>query len=244
MTSYSSEYCQKVFDTLPKDLQDAITSIDTTTALQEIGSKNNLLLDKQGELGSEVGYVMMGLTKTKDFVRNLQNRLGVNLETANSIAKDVNDKIFLKIRESLRQAQEKQVEQDQAETINDLNEELNKDEIMKGIEDPVKTFGVSGSVLNKSSAVMPPKPQQVRSFNQNQNNSPASPTKEQNRGPFVEAIPVNILESKLTSTVQIPSQSENLIEKKKLPPVPENLPTGKPKTPAKYTVDPYREPIN
>jgi len=61
-----------------------------------------LAIDKVGALANESGMVMFGATRPKDFVSNLVSRLGVDKDTANKIASDVNSQVFLKVRESLK----------------------------------------------------------------------------------------------------------------------------------------------
>lgn len=90
------------YKALPSELKDAIFSEEVAEKIQEIGGKYELYIDKIGELGNESGRVMLGLTHPKDFIKNLSERLGVDMEKAKEIAKDVNEQIFAKVRESLK----------------------------------------------------------------------------------------------------------------------------------------------
>ena len=90
------------FKKLPLDLREAMSSIDTSTAVERIAGKHRLLIDKMGILAEEIGNVMFGVSHPKDFIHNLSDKLGVDRETARKIAEDVNQQIFSKVRESLR----------------------------------------------------------------------------------------------------------------------------------------------
>ena len=90
------------FKKLPLDLREAMSSIDTSTAVERIAGKHRLLIDKMGILAEEIGNVMFGVSHPKDFIHNLSDKLSVDRETARKIAEDVNQQIFSKVRESLR----------------------------------------------------------------------------------------------------------------------------------------------
>lgn len=90
------------FKKLPLDLREAMSSINTSTAVEQIAGEHRLLIDKMGILAEEIGKVMLGVSPPKDFIRNLSDKLGVDRETARNIADDVNQQIFSKVRESLR----------------------------------------------------------------------------------------------------------------------------------------------
>lgn len=99
------EQIQERFSSLPKDLQNAITSNTVTENMQAIGEKYKLRLDKTGLMIQEVGMIMLGFEKTAEFVHNLQTKLEVDRETAESIAVDVDTQVFEGIRSSLREVQ-------------------------------------------------------------------------------------------------------------------------------------------
>ena len=92
---------QELESKLPSDLKTAIYSADSSTAIENISKKYGLHIDQMGKLAEETGLVMLGVTHPKDFISNLAGRLGVDQLTAKSIARDVNEQIFKKVRESL-----------------------------------------------------------------------------------------------------------------------------------------------
>jgi hypothetical protein len=98
---------------LPKDVQDAIFSVDSAEIIQDIANKNNLVIDKMGELADETGLVMLGITKPSEYVKNLTGRLGIDSNTAQKIGDEINSRIFSPIRESLKEiyGEEKKIEE-------------------------------------------------------------------------------------------------------------------------------------
>ena len=102
MPKLTPQQLREIYLKLPKDLQDAIFSVDSAERIQSIGKKYNLAIDKTGELADETGLVMLGLTHPNNFISNLAQRLKVDKESAKKIAEEINNQIFAEIRESLK----------------------------------------------------------------------------------------------------------------------------------------------
>jgi len=90
---------------LPQEMFDAVTSDERVTEIQGVAVKYNLRIDKVEDLIQEVGFVMLGFKKSHEFVKSLSKKLEVDQETAESIAIDVDEQVFKKIRKSLQEVQ-------------------------------------------------------------------------------------------------------------------------------------------
>jgi len=134
MEHLTEEQILEKYEKLPNDLKEAIFGAEVTEAVNGIGGKYNLHIDKIGELANETGMVMLGMVSPKDFIRNLSERLEVNMETAGKIASDVNSQVFLKVRESLKKLHN-------GEEIETQNE-VKKEDILKEIEHEPELPGV------------------------------------------------------------------------------------------------------
>jgi len=132
---------------LPEDVREAIFSVDSADIIQSISKKNNLTVDKMSELADEIGLLMLGVTEPKDFISNISRRLGVDKKTAHDITAEVNEKIFSKIRESLKKihnikdeedSEEKEVGMPKPEVVKapEPTKVLNREDILKEIEEP------------------------------------------------------------------------------------------------------------
>lgn len=127
---------------LPKDLQEAILSVDSAEKIRAIGEKYHLAIDKMGEMADETGLVMLGLTSPREFIPNLASRLNVDKEMARKIAEEINSQVFVRVRESLKKVHAikeesggKEEHPQKAEILN----EIEKDEtppILKGTATP------------------------------------------------------------------------------------------------------------
>ncbi len=102
MSKYTNEELFERYQSLPKDVQDAILSIDTSEIIREIGENHKLMIDKIGELADETGLVMLGLTHPNQFIIHLTERLEVEHDIAKEIAEDINSRVFFPIRENLK----------------------------------------------------------------------------------------------------------------------------------------------
>src|SRR3989338_8064204 len=90
------------FDALPKAIQEMILSTHYEETLIEIGKQHNLNVELMGIMERETTLVMMGLTPTKDFEVELTRELHIDKLKGSQIVKDINEKIFLRIRELLK----------------------------------------------------------------------------------------------------------------------------------------------
>ncbi len=102
MKQFTTEQLQDHFAKLPKDLQEAVSSAEVRDSVEKIGKKYGLHIDQLGEMVDLVGLIMLGLSPSKDFVRNFSQEAGVKTDIATSIAEDINNEVFGKIRSSMQ----------------------------------------------------------------------------------------------------------------------------------------------
>lgn len=96
---------QKLMDlykALPDDVAAVYEGADTATTLLDIGKKYGLAIDKIGRLTYETGLVLVGASPAREYVDNLEEELGVPRDVALDIGREVNHRLFARIRESLR----------------------------------------------------------------------------------------------------------------------------------------------
>lgn len=143
----TQEEVKEKYEKLPKDLQKALFSVDSSTAIREIGQKHKLMIDKIGGLAEETGFVIFGMTHPKDFVSKIAARLKIDKQTAKKIAEDVNSRIFAPVRNSLKKLhnikQDEIIEKEREKETADFTKE--KEEVLNAIEKdevPVKQPGV------------------------------------------------------------------------------------------------------
>lgn len=114
MKQFSVEQIQNQFNKLPEELRNAITSMEVSGTIQAVGNRHGLRIDQMGELVDMIGLVMLGLMKPGDFVSSFVKETGVDRQTAQKIAEDINKELFTVLKTSMqevqRQEQEKETE--------------------------------------------------------------------------------------------------------------------------------------
>ncbi len=230
MNKYTTQQLNDLYQKLPEDLKEIIASVDSTAIIQEIGKDHGLHIDQLGELGSETGYVLMGITAPTQFVTNLTSRLKIDRLIANTIANDINEKIFSKVRESLKkiQTENKEIGPTAKEILtgipaqpgSQIHQQI-KDETLSAIEKPESVVVTSKFPGTATSA---PKINPVI-------------TQYQKNQPITTPAAINILEEKMKNSINIP-KSETVVK---------NLPTDTPvrlsQIKSKPATDPYRETL-
>ena len=101
MKQFTSEEIQAIFEKLPTEVLEAITSSDVNEKVESIGKKYNLHIDQLGELVDEVGLVMLGLQKSSLFVSDLCDRLSIDRKIADNITADITKDVISLIRKHL-----------------------------------------------------------------------------------------------------------------------------------------------
>jgi glutaredoxin-related protein len=138
MNQISTEYLIKAhLKTLPESVKLAINSFDWNKEVFDVGRKYSLHLDNIGEIETEVILVILGLISPKDFYDQMVHRIGLKEEVALDVASEINEKVFLRIRDFMKnyysqkeesdlgiKTQEKRVLQNAGIRIGEDSEEL------------------------------------------------------------------------------------------------------------------------
>lgn len=103
------------FEKLPKDVQEAILSVDYEKTLKEITQRYRLHIDQGAKLETETTLVMLGLTSPKHFSKHLIFEARIDPKVAGFIADEVNDKIFRPIIVSLHETLMRQLGREEGE---------------------------------------------------------------------------------------------------------------------------------
>lgn len=219
---------QERLEQLPTNVQEAILSAEFDQKIQFIGSSAKLHIDQLQRLSDLTMLVMLGFREMNDFKGLLQDQVGISAETAEKIANDVNQQVFLSIRESMKKFAEGQG---------------------TPASQAVPTAGTTSkpplaAVLPKAPVQSPATasaPQVPVTFDEPELPPPPA-TPPTPAAPKVDMHPADVMLTQ--KTVSMPQNA---------PAAPTMPPAGAPKPienkttppkPADYKADPYREPIN
>jgi hypothetical protein len=88
---------------IPKELRDAIASLDWVNIIREIGDKLLLTESQIENLQVETLLVLARITDLEFYANNIENETNVITETANQIAEEARVKIFNPIENALKE---------------------------------------------------------------------------------------------------------------------------------------------
>ena len=97
-----------VLHTLPKALQDFLTSEERDVVALHISSRYSLHVDQAGSFQRAYLLMLMGLLTPAEFVGSLESA-GISSETIKSLTNDVNEMVFKPLREKERIGDRKSV---------------------------------------------------------------------------------------------------------------------------------------
>jgi len=103
---YSAEQINKAFDNLPKLLSKAIFQTNIEEKKIELNNTYKIHLDLMTMLSNYITFTLIGLMKMEDFELNIIKDLGLSKEDSENIIKDVNETIFLVVRNKMKSLEE------------------------------------------------------------------------------------------------------------------------------------------
>jgi endonuclease III len=95
------------FETLPKELQAAISAVDLPEKLQQIIKNNKVMIDKAEGVQMETLMVLLGLEPVDDYMGNLVKNVGLEKTVALNVAHDADELIFKQVRNNLKEISQK-----------------------------------------------------------------------------------------------------------------------------------------
>lgn len=97
---------EQIVKDLPVEIQKIVNFSYLGPRVEKIGKEHFLHIDQVGELYATTEMVMLGLLHPNNFVTSIKKRLEVSQGVAEMVARDVNNQIFLAIREELKKLAE------------------------------------------------------------------------------------------------------------------------------------------
>jgi len=91
-----------IYFQLPPELSQLFFAEETASKMRTIAAKNNLADDQLQWTSHTVGMILLGEINIVDFVKTLQEKCGLEKEAARQLARDINQAIFLPVKESLK----------------------------------------------------------------------------------------------------------------------------------------------
>ena len=100
---YTKEQVQKAYEKLPEELQEALFSIETTDAVANASTRQNISSLNHTKITEYVGYVLLGLILPQDFEGLLQEEIGMSKKIVKEVAREINRFVFYPVKPALEQ---------------------------------------------------------------------------------------------------------------------------------------------
>jgi len=101
LKEYSPEELWKLFQKLPKELQEAIFSEETADNIASICQRNEIKEEKMSRLAEYIGQALLGILPPDEFQEVLEKELKLKKEIAKKVFHEVYRFIFAPVKESL-----------------------------------------------------------------------------------------------------------------------------------------------
>jgi hypothetical protein len=100
---YKREELWKLYEKLPKELQEAIFAEETANRIDEICKRYEIPEEKVPEIAKEVGNVLLGLLHPDEFQEVLEREIKIEREIAKRVAQEIYRFIFYPVKSSLEE---------------------------------------------------------------------------------------------------------------------------------------------
>jgi len=99
---YTSEQFWKLYQKLPRELKDAVSSEETSNTIYDI-CKRNEILENLEEVVDYAGYVLIGVLPPGEFQETLEKEVKLKKDAAKKVAQEINRFIFYPVKISLEE---------------------------------------------------------------------------------------------------------------------------------------------
>ncbi len=103
MTEKLKQTIKEELEKLPKDIREAINSIDWAKITEEIGKKYLLDEEEINDLQAETLTVLIGLSDLDSYAEDIEDEIGTTKKDADSIAGEAFEKIFTPINDVMKE---------------------------------------------------------------------------------------------------------------------------------------------
>ena len=100
---YTKEQLWKLYEKLPKELQEAVFSEETANNIDDICTRNGIEDNRISEIARYTGRVLMGVLPPEDFQETLEKELKLEKDLAKKVSQEINRFIFYPVKASLEE---------------------------------------------------------------------------------------------------------------------------------------------
>ncbi len=86
---------------LPEDTQNAINAVDWKIVILSLREKKGYTFEQLGDLETETELLLCGLVSPENYSKELEKRMRLSKAEVNDLVREMNDRVFAKIKENL-----------------------------------------------------------------------------------------------------------------------------------------------
>jgi len=109
--NYSRQQLQEIYLTLPRDLKEAIFSVENADKIYQIAQKHQVPEEKISQLAKVIGHILLSVLAMEKFISSLELNLDIERDEAQKIADEVKQEIFRPVINNLTKIQKEKFPQ-------------------------------------------------------------------------------------------------------------------------------------
>jgi hypothetical protein len=129
---YTKEEVYKIYQELPETLKGVLFSEETSQIINSSCKKNDITESQMEEILILIGEIIIGITDIDSLEKNMIRDLGISIDKAKNISREINRFVIFPIKEDIIQAASKMLEKEVSD--NSLDRPKKKDPYREPIE--------------------------------------------------------------------------------------------------------------
>ncbi len=103
LKKYTPEQIDKILESLPEELKDALFSMETADIIWQACEKQNLIDERMTKIAKYTGHVLMGLLLPQEFQEKLEKEIKLPKKVAEEINREINRFVFYPVKPLLEE---------------------------------------------------------------------------------------------------------------------------------------------
>lgn len=243
--TYDETILEQKFQQAPAEVQNVLTSIHIVDIIKSIAQKYSLRIDQENALYDETTYVLLGLRKSKEFVKDFSSESGVTEEIARNVAADMNAQVLTNLHSTNEQNIERYAVDRKEAAVSAVEQAGSFTIERQPTEQPAPLEQTSAAPSAQSKNLLDEQPLESKTdlIAGLENPAPAQPRVSVEPTPQPAQAPEQQPEKKEPLVEQLLRGANAMPEQKVTRPAPQQPSAQAPQPPRPAGADPYREAI-
>ncbi len=130
MSEYTKEQLWKIYENIPKELKEAIFSVETADNIHSICLKVGVKEENNSKIAELIGDVLLGILPPEELQKTIENELKINENSAKKINQMIGRIIFLPVKPALDKLYEKEENATEEKTKKPMIKKIEKKSVI------------------------------------------------------------------------------------------------------------------